>query len=95
MYCIPSKSNEAAIDGILQPNRLFQMTVAHEHGVDGTALSNALKQLKNGPHEGCRALLLLFLLMSTQGASEWLPCSGVRCVMLQLGKEGFLFSQPA
>jgi hypothetical protein len=48
-YCIPSRSDQAAIDSIQQPNYLFQMTVADEHGINATGLSNALKQLRKDP----------------------------------------------
>lgn len=48
-YCIPSRSDQAAIDSIQQPNYLFQMTVADKHGINATGLSNALKQLRKDP----------------------------------------------
>lgn len=48
-YCIPSRSDQAAIDSIQQPNYVFQMTVADEHGINATGLSNALKQLRKDP----------------------------------------------
>lgn len=48
-YCIPSNSDQAAIDNIKQPNFLFQMTVADHHDINAKGLSDAIEQLQKDP----------------------------------------------
>ncbi|EIE27688.1 hypothetical protein COCSUDRAFT_64335 [Coccomyxa subellipsoidea C-169] len=48
-YCIPSRSDQAAIDSIQQPQYLFRMTLADEHSINATGLSHALEQLRKDP----------------------------------------------
>lgn len=49
VYCLPKVHNFPAIDALLQPHSLFQMTISQKRSMRAEWLDQAKRQLRGGP----------------------------------------------
>ena len=67
VYCIPASPNFPAMDALLQPNKLFQMTVTQKLKVNAAGLAQAIEALRPTPRQSVR---FYFVVPSAVGQSS-------------------------